>query len=222
MRKAGYMELDEKLARETREKLRKNENSLYEALNAREPASRRGLTDPMPGDRVYLRKLKREAYALTAANAQGDITVQAGIMKLTTHKDEIELIAEDDKAYGAADASAPVAGSGTGAALRRSRIYEPRHKTGEGAIGAGKAKTIRPELDLRGKMVDEAVTEVEKYLDDAYLAGLPQISVIHGKGTGALRKAVRDLAANHPFVALARRGADNEGGDGVTVMTISL
>ena len=203
MRKAGYMELDERQAQEMRERLRKNENSHYDALKAQGSVSRPGLTDPMPGDQVYLRKLKRKAYALTEANAQGDITVQAGIMKLTVHKDELERLDDDDPAA--------------------ARPYdEPRHKTGAGAIGAGKAKEISAQLDLRGKMVDEAVTEVEKYLDDAYLAGLPQIYIIHGKGTGALRKAVRDLAASHPFVAGARQGANNEGGDGVTVLTISL
>ena len=77
---------------------------------------------------------------------------------------------------------------------------------------------MRTEIDLRGMTVDEMVPVLEKYLDDAYLAGLPYARIIHGKGTGVLRRAVRDLLREHPLVASYRPGEPNEGGDGVTIV----
>lgn len=73
------------------------------------------------------------------------------------------------------------------------------------------------ELDLRGLTVDEMLIELDRYLDTAYLAGLPFVRIIHGKGTGALRQAVRDELAGHSLVSSFRAGDNNEGGEGVTV-----
>jgi len=74
------------------------------------------------------------------------------------------------------------------------------------------------ELSLRGMRVEEALTRLAKYLDNAYLAALPYARVIHGKGTGALRKAVRQTLADHPLVSSFRSGESNEGGEGVTIV----
>ncbi|MCE7946550.1 MAG: endonuclease MutS2 [Chloroflexi bacterium CFX4] len=76
------------------------------------------------------------------------------------------------------------------------------------------------ELDLRGARVEESLERVEEYLDAAYLAGLPFVRIIHGKGTGALRKAIRDVLHGHPLVSKYQRGEENEGGDGVTVVNL--
>jgi DNA mismatch repair protein MutS2 len=73
------------------------------------------------------------------------------------------------------------------------------------------------ELDLRGMTVDEMLAELDRYLDTAYLARLPYVRIIHGKGTGALRQAVRDQLRNHPLVSSYRAGENAEGGEGVTV-----
>jgi len=73
------------------------------------------------------------------------------------------------------------------------------------------------ELDLRGLIVDDMLVELDRYLDTAYLAGLPWVRIIHGKGTGALRQAVRDELRGHPLVSDFRAGEANEGGEGVTV-----
>ena len=196
MQRAGYKDLDEAAAQKARQALRKQESHLYDSLEPQGNASRQTDGEPKPGDMVYLRKLKQKAQVLIEANGQGEVTVQAGVMKLTVKRGDLEILPEE--------------------------LYtdDKKLKTGAGAIGAGKAKNISTELDLRGLLVDEAILEAEKYLDDAYLAGVPQINIIHGKGTGALRKAIRDLAAGHPFVAEARQGAYNEGGDGVTIITL--
>jgi DNA mismatch repair protein MutS2 len=78
-------------------------------------------------------------------------------------------------------------------------------------------RSIAPELMLLGRRADEARDLVEKYLDDAFMAGLPTVRLVHGKGTGALRKAVRDLLAGHPLVESFRDGEPAEGGAGATV-----
>ncbi len=73
------------------------------------------------------------------------------------------------------------------------------------------------ELDLRGLTVDDMLIELGRYLDTAYLAGLPFVRIIHGKGTGALRQAVRDELRHHPLVGSFQAGETNEGGEGVTI-----
>ena len=76
------------------------------------------------------------------------------------------------------------------------------------------------ELDLRGQMVEDAIPNMEDYLDAAYMAGLPFVRIIHGKGTGALRVAVRDRLNGHPLVKNYKKGGEKEGGDGVTVVNL--
>ena len=80
-----------------------------------------------------------------------------------------------------------------------------------------KAREMSPEVDLRGLMVDEALERVDNFLNDAMLAGLPQVRIIHGKGTGALRKAVTEALRRDRRVESYRLGGVGEGGDGVTV-----
>lgn len=89
-----------------------------------------------------------------------------------------------------------------------------------GALGQEKAKTISPELDLRGLTVEEALHVTDKYLDEALLAGLPWVRLIHGKGTGTLRAAIADYVKKHPRVSKHRWGESNEGGMGVTVVEL--
>jgi len=76
------------------------------------------------------------------------------------------------------------------------------------------------ELSLRGWRVEDALPYLNKYLDDAYLAGLPYVRIVHGKGTGALRRVIREVLAEHPLVASFRAGELNEGGDGVTIVKL--
>ena len=76
------------------------------------------------------------------------------------------------------------------------------------------------ELDLRGQTIEDAVPGMEDYLDAAYMAGLPFVRIIHGKGTGALRTAIRERLDGHPLVKRYQRGDEKEGGDGVTVVSL--
>lgn len=83
-----------------------------------------------------------------------------------------------------------------------------------------KASSVTTEIDLRGMWPDEAVHATEKYIDDAYLAGLPKIYIIHGKGTGILKAAIRDMLKGNQLIESFGFAAYNEGGDGVTVARI--
>ncbi len=94
--------------------------------------------------------------------------------------------------------------------------------TGPGSAGADlrleRARTVASSLDLRGARVDEALEALHRYLDDAGLAGLDKVIVIHGMGTGAVRDAVRSAAGGHPLVKSLRPGQRGEGGDGATIV----
>lgn len=78
------------------------------------------------------------------------------------------------------------------------------------------------ELDLRGQRADEATTALERYIEAAYLAGLPFVRIIHGKGTGKLRDVVRQILSVHPQVRSYEPGGEREGGDGVTIAKLSV
>ena len=78
------------------------------------------------------------------------------------------------------------------------------------------------EVDLRGLMADDALDKMERYLEQAYLSGLPFVRIIHGKGTGKLRSAVRDALRGHAYVKAFEEGGDKEGGEGVTVAKMNV
>jgi len=83
-----------------------------------------------------------------------------------------------------------------------------------------RSRAVPLSLDIRGARVDEALAGLERYLEDASLAGLGQVTVIHGLGTGALRDAVRSASGSHPLVKSVRPGERGEGGDGATIVTL--
>jgi DNA mismatch repair protein MutS2 len=129
------------------------------------------------------------------ASVSGDTaTVQAGAVSVRVPLAALRL------------ASTPAAGS----ERRRPAIVVPEKSR------------IHPELHLLGRTTDEARDLVEQYLDDAFMAGLPAVRLVHGKGTGALRRAVRDLLASHPLVDSFRDGEPAEGGAGATVAALKV
>jgi DNA mismatch repair protein MutS2 len=89
-----------------------------------------------------------------------------------------------------------------------------------GQLSLARARTVPSSLDLRGARVDEALESLSRYVDDAGLAGLERVTIIHGLGTGALRDAVRAEAASHPLVKEVRPGERGEGGDGATILAL--
>lgn len=127
-------------------------------------------------------------------NKKGECFVTMGIMQYKCHISDL-IIKKDDV-----------------------KLPEKVKRSGEGALRVSKSFSISQEINLIGKYPDEAVAELEKYLDDAYLAGIPQVRVIHGRGTGALRKAVHDYLKRTRTVKSFRVGEFGEGDHGVTIV----
>lgn len=147
------------------------------------------------GQMVYLPNLRQKGQILKKPDSNNEVLIQAGILKLTVPLSEIRLIDE-------------------------TRKTEHFQKTIKGSFGLAKAATLRSEIDLRGKLVEEAVELLDKYLDDAVLTGINQVSVIHGKGTGALRTGIHQFLKRHPHVSGYRLGEFGEGDSGVTIVEL--
>ncbi|TCS96680.1 endonuclease MutS2 [Hazenella coriacea] len=140
------------------------------------------------GDDVFVLRVNQKGTVVEVLG-KDEFQVQVGFLKMKVKRDELEKRESTHKA------TMPKATS----SVKR------------------KSDDVRPELDLRGQMVDEAILEIDKYLDDAILAGYKQVSLIHGKGTGALRSGVQDFLRSHPSIKSFRLGSQGEGGSGVTV-----
>lgn len=168
------------------------------------------------GDKVRLRALG--APGVVIALAEEEAEVQVGVMRVRTRLADLELWASEPEK--------PIVETPP---LVRSveRPAETERSSAAGRSSSNKRPSIdlsaSPglELDLRGKRADEALDELERYLDAAYLAGLPFVRIIHGKGTGKLRDVVREFLNGHTYVRSSESGSDKEGGDGVTVVKLA-
>lgn len=149
------------------------------------------------GDTVMLADTKREGSLLTVPNMSGVCYVQIGMMKIKTNQKNLRLV-ENKKKQDAPKSGGKVKKQITSNMNRRGGM----------------------ELDIRGMMGDEGVLEVERFIDSSQLAGLNQITIIHGKGTGALRAAVHQCLKTNPSVKSYRLGAYGEGEAGVTVVEL--
>lgn len=155
------------------------------------------------GDKVRLRSLQMEG--VITALGQSEIEVQMGNLRLRARPEEVERPgpppAEAEPAAPPPAAPRPVAA--------------PRQPAARPAVFA---PSPGMELDLRGQRADEALEALQRYLESAHLSGMPFVRIIHGKGTGKLRQAVRDFLRQNEFVASWESGMDSEGGEGVTVV----
>ena len=134
-----------------------------------------------------------QALGEVISSQQGEVEVQLGRFRATVKRNQVDL--RERTANGGSPAAEPKAGG-----VRIPSVESPGI-----------------ELDLRGQTTEEALHRLELYLDDAYMAGLPWVRIIHGKGTGALRAAVREELKRHPLVSSFESGQTGEGGGGVTV-----
>jgi DNA mismatch repair protein MutS2 len=134
------------------------------------------------------------------------VTVQAGSVTVKVPMQALRVI---QRSPSGEPTMSPRPRRGRGQGEGADRITTP----GKSAVGV--------EMNIIGRTTDEARDLLEKYLDDAFLAGLPSVRIIHGKGTGALRRAVEELLSAHPLVADHRPGASSEGGAGATVATLT-
>jgi DNA mismatch repair protein MutS2 len=159
------------------------------------------------GDTVKLKTLNSMGVvtALTAAEAE----IQVGRMRIRAKLDEIELRGSPEPDARSAPALAPAPAA-------------PASRKGAAPSGPALHPSPGLELDIRGQTVEDALPELERYLDAAYLAGLPWVRIIHGKGTGKLRQGVREFLRANEVVKSHESGKENEGGDGVTVVKLAL
>lgn len=186
----------EREAMELRTKMRQKINEL-DARMAESVLPRKGYAKPpenlKPGDTVMIINLNQKGTVLEEPDKDGNVLIQAGIMKIKMHITQLRLI---DEQQAVTDS------------IRTTRVKSV------------KAGNVSLELDIRGYNIEEARERIDKYIDDAIIAGLHEVSIIHGKGTGALRKGVHEYLSRHPNVESFRLGKYGEGETGVTVVTL--
>jgi DNA mismatch repair protein MutS2 len=154
------------------------------------PAPKKETTELNAGDEVKLLTLNQQG-TIVEQTGKNEYQVQVGVMKVKAKRKELEFV----------------------------KAKQP-YKEKPMATVKGKNFHVKTELDLRGERYEEALNRLEKYIDDALLAGYPRVSIIHGKGTGALRIGVQNFAKNHRSISSHRSGGMNEGGSGVTVLEL--
>ena len=166
-------------------------------VTTRTPRRRRA---PLPqiaaGDQVFLIDVPTPGEAISPPDEQGDLDVKLGSLRARINLRQIERVEKGERGNG----------DGRGAAPPASRLPMP---------------TIPPELDLRGLTVDEALLLIDQRLDEAARAGVRELRIIHGKGTGTLRRAVREMLSKHALVQGHAAAQPRGGGDGVTVVELA-
>ena len=198
--KFGKASIDSRAMEQERNRLREKMSSVEKNLTikpTKKTASSKQLQakDIHLGDSVRVLSMNLKGTVSSLPNAKGDLFVQMGIMRSQVNLRDLELISDVE-------------------------TVNPRTtRTGTGKIKMSKSASVSTEINLLGKTVDEALAELDKYLDDAYLSHMPSVRVVHGKGTGALRKAVQNYLRRQKHVASYRLGEFGEGDAGVTIVT---
>ncbi len=188
----------EKKRQKVRDKISEKNEKLSLKNDSSQKQSGKKALDPKKlkkGDSVKIVSMGLKGTVNTLPDAKGNLFVLCGIMRTQTNVRDLVLIDESS-------VSTP--------ALQRSNTSK---------IKMSKSFSISAEINLLGKTVDEAIAELDKYLDDAYLAHLPSVRVVHGKGTGALRSAVQNHLKRLKYVKEYRLGEYGEGDAGVTIVT---
>ena len=182
-----------------RDKLKKKEDTIDKAM-ARAAKPKKTYVEPpknlKPGATVKIVDMNQEATVLKEPDKNGNVRVQAGIIKMDVHITNLRKV-EEKKSKELAEKY-----------VRSTRAFE------------SKSKNVSTEVDVRGQNLEEAWMNVEKFLDDCYLAGISPVSIIHGKGTGILRKGLQGYMKKHRYVKSFRNGRYGEGEDGVTIVEL--
>ena len=181
-------------------KLRETQASLSAAQKVKGPAQPVSAKSLRIGDTVHVASMNLNATVSTLPDRNGKLYVTAGIIRTQVSVRDIELVDT---------------GKVSGPGLEPTKKGKKSHA---GNIRMQKTMSISPEINLIGQTTAEAIPELQKYLDDAYLAHLPQVRVVHGRGTGVLRKAVHAQLKKLKYVDSFRLGEFGEGQDGVTIV----
>lgn len=183
----------EKERSKVRDKMNASEKNL--SMKKKETVNHKVPKKLRVGDSVKVLSMNLKGTVHTLPNAKGDLYVQMGILRSLVNIKDLVLI--DD------DAASPIARKYGGSS--------------SGKIKMSKSASVSTEINLIGMTVDEAIAHLDKYLDDAYLAHLPSVRIVHGKGTGALRNAVQAHLRRQKYVKSFHAGAAGEGDAGVTI-----
>ena len=173
-----------------REKIKENDSRTAKA--APKPKKKLKAASLHIGDRVRVLSLNLEGTVSTLPNSKGDLFVQMGILRSQVNINDLEYIGEAEN-------------------------LQKGMTTGGGKLRMSKSAAVSTEINLIGMTVDEAIAHLDKYLDDAYLAHVPSVRIVHGKGTGALRTAVHQYLKRCKHVKSFRLGTFGEGDAGVTI-----
>ena len=187
----------EKKRQKVRDKINEKNGKLALGNSQKKPANQKTV-DPKKlkkGDSVKIISMNLKGIVNTLPDARGNLFVQCGIMRMQTNINDLVPVKEETI---------------TAPALQR---------TNTGKLKMSKSFSVSSEINLLGCTVDEAIAKLDKYLDDAYLAHLPSVRVVHGKGTGALRSAVQSHLKRLKYVKEYRLGEYGEGDAGVTIVT---
>ena len=198
--KYGQSNANVKEMEQERSKLRNKMNNLEKNMGAKQKEQTQRHKVPKNlriGDSVKVLSLNLKGTVHTLPNEKGDLYVQMGILRSLVNIQDLILL-EDTPTLGTKNKS-----------------------TGAGKLKMTKSSSISTEINIIGKTVDEAITLLDKYLDDAYLAHIPSVRIVHGKGTGALRKAVHNHLKRLKYVDSFRLGEFGEGDSGVTIAIFS-
>ena len=154
--------------------------------------------DLKPGDSVKIVSMGLKGTVSTLPDASGNLFVMCGIMRTKTNVKDLVLLQDSDDA---------------------TRLTSTKKTGKSSSSGLSKSMHISTEINLLGKTVDEAIAELDKYLDDAYLSHVPSVRIVHGKGTGALRNAIHQHLKRLKYIDSYRLGEFGEGDSGVTIAT---
>ena len=184
----------ERERQELRKRMNKAEKNMSDRQETKKPKKLLTAKDIRPGDSVKVLSMNLKGTVGSRPDSKGFLFVQMGIIRSKVHLSDLELVDE------------PV-------------ITTPSlQKTGAGKIRMSKSASVSTEINLLGRTVDEAIAELDKYLDDSYIAHLKSVRVVHGKGTGALRKGIHDYLRRQKHVSSFRLGEFGEGDAGVTIV----
>ena len=177
-----------------RQRMQQSLDGLSEGLLEKNPTLAPPPKDLKPGDLVDIIHLGTRGTVLSKPDAKGEVQLQAGIMKLKANISQLRLVEQKQP---------------------------PKKKSTVMVHSQSASRTVRMECDVRGMALDEALIEVEHYLDEAVMAGMNEVAIVHGKGTGTLRAGIQKHLKTYPHVKSFRLGQYGEGETGVTIVTLN-
>ncbi len=198
LKKQSTKNVDSKITA-AREKLKKKEDTLDSAMaKASKPKQifRKELKNLKVGETVKIDDMDQEASVMRLPDKNGMVRVQAGIINMDVHISNLTRVSD-----------------------KSSRDLADKYVKSS-AVYVSKTKDAETKLDLRGQTLEEARMNTEKFLDDCYLAGISPVTIVHGKGTGVLRKGTHELLRSHRYVKSFRLGTFGEGEDGITIVEL--